>query len=68
MSTADFLYFYSLSLPDAMISNVSMVRRGSVIVSFMFGAMFFREKNLKAKAFDLALVLLGMFFLYVGSK
>jgi drug/metabolite transporter (DMT)-like permease len=68
LSTADFMYFYSLSLPEAMISIVSMVRRGSVIVSFMFGAMFFHEKNLKAKAFDLALVLLGMLFLYVGSK
>ena len=68
LSTADFLYFYSLSLPDAMISIVSMIRRGSVIVSFMFGAMFFHEKNLKAKAFDLALVLLGMVFLYIGSR
>ena len=67
LSTADFVYFYSLSLPDAMISIVSMVRRGSVIVSFLCGAMFFREKNLKAKAFDLALVLLGMIFLYIGS-
>lgn len=47
---------------------VSMIRRGSVIVSFLFGALFFREKNLKAKAFDLALVLLGMIFLYIGSK
>ena len=61
-------YFYSLSLPSAMISIVSMVRRGSVIVSFLFGAMFFREKNLRAKALDLALVLLGMLFLYIGSK
>ena len=68
LSTADFLYFYSLSLPAAMISIVSMVRRGSVIVSFLCGAMFFREKNLKAKALDLALVLLGMIFLYIGSK
>ena len=68
LSTADFMYFYSLSLPSAMISIVSMVRRGSVIVSFMCGAMFFREKNLKAKAVDLALVLLGMIFLYIGSK
>ncbi len=67
LSTADFVYFYSLSLPDAMISIVSMVRRGSVIVSFLCGAMFFHEKNLKAKAFDLALVLLGMIFLYIGS-
>jgi drug/metabolite transporter (DMT)-like permease len=68
LSTADFMYFYSLSLPDAMISIVSMIRRGSVIVSFMFGAMFFHEKNLRAKAVDLALVLLGMVFLYIGSK
>ena len=68
LSAADFMYFYSLSLPAAMISIVSMVRRGSVVVSFLFGAMIFREKNLKAKAFDLALVLLGMVFLYIGSK
>ena len=68
LSAADFMYFYSLSLPDAMISIVSMIRRGSVVVSFMFGAMFFHEKNLKAKAFDLALVLLGMVFLYIGSQ
>ena len=67
LSAADFMYFYSLSLPDAMISIVSMIRRGSVVVSFMFGAMFFHEKNLTAKAFDLALVLLGMVFLYIGS-
>jgi len=67
LSTADFVYFYSLSLPEAMISIVSMVRRGSVIVSFLCGAMFFHERNLKAKAVDLALVLLGMIFLYIGS-
>ena len=68
LSTADFLYFYSLSLPSAMISIVSMVRRGSVVVSFLFGALIFHEKNLRAKAFDLALVLLGMVFLYIGSR
>ena len=67
LSTADFMYFYSLSLPDAMISIVSMIRRGSVVVSFLFGALFFHEKNLKAKAVDLALVLLGMIFLAIGS-
>jgi drug/metabolite transporter (DMT)-like permease len=67
LSTADFMYFYSLSLSEAMISIVSMVRRGSVIVSFVCGALFFQEKNLKAKVLDLALVLLGMVFLYIGS-
>ena len=68
LSAADFAYFYSLSLPDAMISIVSMIRRGSVVVSFLFGAAVFHEKNLKAKMADLLLVLLGMFFLYLGSK
>lgn len=68
LSAADFMYFYSLSLPSAMISIVSMIRRGSVVVSFLFGALLFHEKNLRAKAFDLALVLLGMVFLYIGSR
>ncbi|MCR4603184.1 MAG: DMT family transporter [Prevotella sp.] len=67
LSTADFLYFYSLSLPSSMISIVSMIRRGSVVVSFACGALFFHEKNLSAKAFDLILVLLGMLCLYIGS-
>ena len=53
---------------DMNFSVVSMIRRGSVIVSFLCGAMFFREKNLKAKGLDLALVLLGMIFLYIGSR
>lgn len=68
LSIADFAYFYSLSLPGAMISIVSMIRRGSVIVSFLIGALIFHEHNLKSKAIDLALVLLGMFFLFIGSK
>jgi drug/metabolite transporter (DMT)-like permease len=67
LSTADFMYFYSLSLPSSMISIVSMIRRGSVLVSFACGALFFHEKNLSAKAVDLALVLLGMLCLYIGS-
>jgi drug/metabolite transporter (DMT)-like permease len=68
LSAADFVYFYALGLDGAMISIVSMVRRGSVIVSFLCGAMIFREKNLKAKAFDLMLVILSMLFLYLGSN
>ena len=68
LSAADFAYFYALSLPGAMISIVSMIRRGSVLVSFIFGALVFHEHNLKSKAIDLALVLIGMLFLYIGSK
>ena len=68
LSAADFAYFYALSYEDSMISIVSMVRRGSIVVSFLFGALFFHEKNLRSKAVDLALVLIGMFFLYLGSR
>ncbi len=67
LSLADFAYLYALSDEGAMISVVSMVRRSSVVVSFACGALLFREKNLKQKALDLALVLVGMLFLYLGS-
>ncbi|MCF0199507.1 MAG: DMT family transporter, partial [Bacteroidaceae bacterium] len=50
LSAADFAYFYALSLDGALVSIVSMIRRGSVIVSFLFGAWLFRERNLKSKA------------------
>ncbi len=65
---ADFMYLWALTDEAAMISVVSMIRRGSVVVSFLFGALVFREKNLRSKAFDLLLVLLGMVFLYLGSR
>lgn len=68
LSIADFVYFYGLSLDGAMVSVVSLARRSSVIVSFLVGAFLFREKNLKSKALDLLLVLLGMMFLYFGTK
>lgn len=67
LSAADFAYFYALSMDGALIAVVSMIRRGSVIVSFLCGALIFREKNLFCKAVDLLLVLLGMCFLYWGS-
>ena len=68
LALADWIYFYALSFPDSMISVISMIRRSSVLVTFTAGAFFFREKNIKNKAFDLFLVLLGMIFLYLGTK
>lgn len=68
LSLADFVYFYSLSLDGAMISIVSMIRRGSVIVSFLCGAFIFKEKNLKSKLADLTLVIISMILLFIGSR
>ncbi len=67
LSIADYVYFYSLSLDGALISVVSMVRRSSVLVSFILGALLFHEKNLRSKAIDLALVLLSMVLLWLGQ-
>lgn len=68
LTAADFVYFYGLSMDGAMISVMSMVRRSNVLVSFTVGAFLFHEKNLQSKAIDLALVLISMIFLYIGSK
>ncbi len=68
LSAADLAYFVALSNEEAMISVVSMIRRGSVVVSFACGAMLFHEKNLRAKAIDLAFILVGMLFLWLGSR
>ena len=65
---ADFVYFYALGLPDSMISIVSMVRRSNVVVTFLAGALFFHERNLRSKAFDVLLVAIAMVFLYLGTR
>lgn len=65
---ADFAYFFALSDQSALISIVSLVRRSGVVVSFLAGWLFFREKNIKGKSVDLIMVLVAMFFLYLGSR
>ena len=64
----DFAYFTSLSEPESMISVVSLVRRSSVIISFICGVVIFKERNIKAKVLDLALILLGMAFIWIGTQ
>lgn len=68
LAVADFCYFSALAREGALIAVVSMIRRGSVVVAFAFGALLLHEKNLRSKALDLLLILLGLFFLYLGSK
>ena len=67
LTLADYAYFVSLAQSASMVSIVSMILRSSVIVSFLCGALLFHEKNLKSKVIDLLLVLLGLFFLLIGS-
>ena len=51
-----------------MISVVSMIRRGSVIVSFLYGVIALREKNLRLKLIDLSVLLAGLILLVIGSR
>lgn len=68
VGAADFSYFNALSMEDSMISVVSLIRRGSVLISFACGVIIFKERNLKAKILDLLLILIGMIFVYFGSR
>lgn len=68
LTAADVAYFFSLSQPGAMVSVVSMIRRGSVLVSFCFGVVALREKNVRLKLVDLAVLLLGLALLVLGSR
>lgn len=67
LTAADLAYLYALTMPGAMISVVSMIRRSSVLVSFVFGAVVFHEKNLRSKALDLVFVLLSLILLLLGT-
>lgn len=68
LTIADMAYFVALSREESMVAVVSMIRRSSVVVSFACGAMLFGEKNLRTKALDLLFILIGMIFLWLGSR
>lgn len=67
LTVADLAYFYALSIPGSMIAVVSMIRRGSVIVSFFYGVIALHEKDVKAKVIDLSVLLVGLTLLVLGS-
>lgn len=68
LTLADLAYFYSLSLDGAMISIVSMIRRGSVLVSFAYGVIVLHERNVRAKLADLSILLISLILLVLGSE
>ncbi len=67
LTSADLAYFYALSLDGAMIAVVSMIRRGSVLVPFLYGVLVLHEKNVRMKTFDLMLLMVGLALLVIGS-
>ena len=67
ITAADACYFFALKQPDALLSIISVIRRASVLVTFLCGALLFREKNLRAKAFNMLLLAAGVVLLLLGS-
>lgn len=67
LCAADMCYFYALSLDGALIAVVSMTRRSSVLVSFLFGAFLLHERNIRSKAVDLLLVFVSLILLCLGA-
>ena len=65
LAAADWLYFKGLAVPDAPISVGSLLRRFSVVITFVLGARFFHETNLKRKALALAAILVGVILLCI---
>lgn len=68
LTAADMAYFYALSLPGSMVVIVSMIRRGSVIVSFIYGVIALRERNIGPKLIDLCLLLASLLLIIIGAR
>jgi len=65
LAAADWLYFRGLAIPDVPISVGSLLRRFSVVVTFVLGAKFFHETNLRRKSIALAAILVGVILLCI---
>jgi transporter family protein len=65
---ADFLYFYSIAVDGSLISVISALRRGGVIISFILGAILFHEQNVRKKGWLLLGIVTGVVILLFGSR
>ena len=57
---ADRFLFTALSQPDVLVSGVSVIKQISIIVSVVFGGIWFKEPKLKNKLAFLAIILAGI--------
>ena len=67
ITVADALYFYAVNEPDAMLSIISMIRRCSVLITFLGGVLILKEGHVRDKALDMVLMMAGVALLLWGS-
>lgn len=65
---ADYAYFVAVSNPDALIIVLSILRRCSVVVSFLAGAFLFKEVNKRKKAWVLLGILAGVLLIVLSGR
>jgi drug/metabolite transporter (DMT)-like permease len=63
---SDYVYFSALTHPDALVSIVMSLRRGSTLVGFTGGLVFFKEKHGWKKLPAVIGILLGMTLAILG--
>jgi drug/metabolite transporter (DMT)-like permease len=63
---ADFVYFDALRNPDALVSLVSSLRRGSVLIAFAGGLLLFGEVNNRHKLVAVLGILTGIVLTILG--
>ena len=66
ITVADALYFFAMKDPNGMVSIISMIRRTSVVVTFVGGALLFKEGHIRDKAVVMVLMLTGVALLLGG--
>ncbi|TWU23371.1 EamA-like transporter family protein [Novipirellula galeiformis] len=64
---ADLVYFTALADPEALVSVISVVRRCSVVIAFVFGIRALGEANFWPKAACIATILCGVALLVLGA-
>ena len=67
LAGADWLYFKGVAHPGSPISAASLMRRLSVVLTFLLGARFFHETNLVRKGIALAAIVIGVSLLALAS-
>lgn len=64
---SDMLYFFAVNQEDALLSVISITRRSSVLITFIGGALIFKEHNIRDKFIDMMILLAGVIMLLFAS-
>ena len=67
ITAADAAYFFAMKSPDAMISVITVIRRCSVLVTFLGGALILKEGHIRDKALDMVLMMAGVALLLYAT-